>query len=130
MPRTRRNQTVGVWMGLTGGVTPELMAGQSHIQDLWEKLVAFQEELDKLTLEQAFYDARKQEVTARMNVVLSEGRIVASLFKAVLKQHFGSRSEDLLAFGIKPFRGLKRARKAGASARTAKKAAAPEPSAE
>ncbi len=119
MPRTRRNQTVGVWMGLTGGVTPELAANQPHIKDLWEKLIAFQEEMDKLTVEQAFYDARKQEVTARMNVVLSEGRIVSTVLQASLKQALGPRSEDLVAFGIKPFRGLKRARKA-------KKAAAPE----
>ena len=119
MPRTRRNQTVGVWMGLTGGVTPELAASQPHIKDMWEKLIAFQEEMDKLTVEQAFYDARKQEVTARMNVVLSEGRIVSTVLQASLKQALGPRSEDLVAFGIKPFRGLKRARKA-------KKAAAPE----
>ncbi|HEV7784367.1 MAG TPA: hypothetical protein VGQ28_03455 [Thermoanaerobaculia bacterium] len=124
MPRTRRIHTLGIWMGLTGGVTPELTEGMPHIQDPYSKLVAFQEEMGRLTQEQAFYDARKQEVTRRMNEILSEGRIVATVLQAVLKQHFGPRSEELVEFGIKPFRGLKRARKAE------KKAAAPEPSAE
>ena len=122
MPRTRRNQTLGVWMGLTGGVTPELAASQPHIRDAVNKLIAFQEEMDRLIQEQAFHDARKQEATQRINEILGEGRIVATVLQASLKQHLGSRNEQLAAFGIKPFRGLKRARKA------AKKAAAPEPS--
>lgn len=111
MPRTRRNQTLGIWMGLTGGVTPELMEGRPHIQDSVNKLVAFQEEMDRLVQERNFHDARKQEATNRINEILVEGRIVATVFQAVLKQHFGSSSEELVAFGIKPFRGLKRARK-------------------
>jgi hypothetical protein len=125
MPRTRRNQTLGVWMGLTGGVTPELAAGLPHIQDAVNKLVAFQDEMGKLVQDQAFHDARKQEATSRINEILAEGRIVATVLQASLKQHFGSRSEYLVQFGIKPFRGLKRARKAAKKA-----AAAPEPSAE
>jgi hypothetical protein len=39
-------------------------------------------------------------------------RIATKVLQLILKQHFGSRSEVLVAFGIKPFRGLKRARKA------------------
>ena len=39
--------TVGVWLQLTGGVTPELAAGRPYIQDPWTKLVAFQEEMDR-----------------------------------------------------------------------------------
>ena len=131
MPRTRRNHTRGVWLRLTGGVTPEIAAGQPHIQDPLDKLIAFEEEMDRLTQEQAFHDARKQEVTARMNEVLSEGRIVATVLQAVLKQHFGPRSERLVEFGIKPFRGLNRARKvAPAAGAVEKKDAAPEPSGE
>lgn len=120
MPRTRRNQTVGVWIGLTGGVSPELAASQPHIKDALNKLVAFEDEMDKLVQEQAFHDARKQEATSRINEILAEGRIVATALRVSLKQHFGSRSEKLVEFGIKPFRGLKRARKA------AKKSAEPE----
>jgi len=114
MPRTQRNHTRGVWLRLTDGVTPEIAAGQSHIQDPLNKLVAFQDEMDRLIQEQAFHDARKQEATRRINEILSEGRIVATVLQAVLKQHFGPSSEKLVQFGIKPFRGLKRARKAGA----------------
>lgn len=125
MPRTRRIHTLGIWMGLTGGVTPELADGMPHILDPYSKLVALQDEMSRLTQEQAFYDARKQEVTRRMNEALSEGRIVATTLQTVLKQHFGSDSEKLVEFGIKPFRGLRRARAANK-----KNAAAPEPSGE
>ncbi|HEX4963936.1 MAG TPA: hypothetical protein VF173_24130 [Thermoanaerobaculia bacterium] len=49
----------------------------------------------------------------------------------MLKQHFGSSNAQLAAFGIKPFRGLKRARKVDAPAGAAeKKDAEPKPSAE
>ncbi len=131
MPRTRRNHTVGVWMRLTGGVTPEMAAGRLDIQIPLDKLVALQAELDRLTQERNFHDARKQEATSRINEVLAEGRIVATALQTVLKQHFGSRSDELVAFGIKPFRGLKRARKAAASSRAVeKKDTAPEPSGE
>jgi hypothetical protein len=112
-------------MGLTGGVTPELMEGRPHIQDSVDKLVAFQEEMDHLVQERNFHDARKQEATNRINEILVEGRIVATVLQAVLKQHFGSSSEKLVEFGIKPFRGLKRARKA-----VEKKDAVPETSTE
>jgi hypothetical protein len=131
MPRTQRNHTRGVWLRLTGGVTPEIAAGQPHIQIPLDRLVAFEKEMDRLVQEQAFYDARKQEVTRRMNEVLAEGRIAATTLQTVLKQHFGSDSEALVAFGIKPFRGLKRARKADAPAGDLEtKDAAPEPSGE
>src|SRR4051812_33217193 len=106
MPRTRRNHTVGVWMRLTGGVTPEIAAGRPDIQGSLDKLVALQAELDRLSQERDFHDARKQEATRKINEVLAEGRIVATVLQTVLKQHFGSRSEELVAFGIKPFRGL------------------------
>jgi hypothetical protein len=63
--------------------------------------------------------------------VLAEGRVVATVLQAVLKQHFGSSNEALAAFGIKPFRGLKRARKAAVSRRAVgKKDTTPEPSGE
>jgi hypothetical protein len=125
MPRTRRIHTLGIWMGLTGGVTPELTEGLPHIQDPYGKLVALQEEMDRLVLERNFHDARKQEATNRINEVLAEGRIVATALQTVLKQHFGSSSEKLVEFGIKPFRGLRRARAAKKKA-----AAAPKPSSE
>jgi len=87
--------------------------------------------LDRLVLERDFHEARKQEATHRINEVLAEGRIVATVLQAVLKQHFGASSEELVAFGIKPFRGLKRARKARTAARAAEKQeAAQEPSSE
>src|SRR6185295_825670 len=100
MPRTRRHHTVGVWLRLTGGVTPEIAADQPHIQDPLDKLAAFQAEIDRLIQERDFHAARKQEATRRINEVLAEGRVVATVLQAVLKQHFGSSNEALAAFGI------------------------------
>ena len=50
-------------MGLTGGVTPELTEGMPHIQDPYSKLVAFQEEMSRLT--QAVESSLCSELTAK-----------------------------------------------------------------
>ena len=86
-------------MRLTGGVTPEIAAGRPDIQIPLDKLLALQAELDRLIQEQNFHEARKQEATRRINEVLAEGRILATALQTVLKQHFGSSSDDLVAFG-------------------------------
>ena len=55
---------------------------------------------------------------------------MASLLRVGLRQHFGSTSEKLVAFGIKPFRGRKRSRTTASPADSTVKAEdeAPEPS--
>ncbi|HEX3554436.1 MAG TPA: hypothetical protein VIA62_14530 [Thermoanaerobaculia bacterium] len=110
MPRTRRNHTLGQWGKMTGTVTPEVTRGIPHLELARAKLVEIEGEVDRLVQERSFHQARKQETTRQLQEALEEGRKVANLLRVGLRQHFGSTNEELVAFGIKPFRGRKRSR--------------------
>ncbi|HEY2294835.1 MAG TPA: hypothetical protein VGM86_29380 [Thermoanaerobaculia bacterium] len=62
-----------------------------------------------LTLQQADFQASKQKISVQLRTAMTEGMKVATALKVNLKQIFGNRSEDLVKFGIQPFRS--RARK-------------------
>lgn len=104
MSRTRIAITLDDWEKLAQGVTTETTAEAPQLQFTHEKLQGFLEEFKKLSLEQKLHDSRKREVTRRMNEILEEGRRTASALKVGLKQHFGNRNEELIRFGVRPFR--------------------------
>ena len=58
--------------------------------------------------EQAAHTAGKQEASAKLRTLQTEGERVASLLRAAVKQHYGIRSEKLAEFGLQPFRGRKK----------------------
>jgi DNA-binding protein H-NS len=120
MPRTRISETVGDWAFLNEVVTPETTAGSPHLQQAHAKLQGFLDEVRRLQAEQADYQARKQEATRRINEILEEGRRLASHIRGMLKVEMGIKSEELVRFGIQPFRGRKFAKR---PARAAKKSA-------
>jgi hypothetical protein len=70
-----------------------------------EKLLA---EFRDLTLQQAALQANKQKISQRLQTVVDEGMRLATVLRVTLKQHYGRRSEDLVKFGLKPFRGFTR----------------------
>ena len=113
MPRTRAGHTVGDWLELAGLVTPETIAGSQLLERTHAELQGFVDEIRKLLVQRDFYEARKQETTQRIQEILPEGRRTATLLRRALKQHLGPDNEQLAAFGIQPFRGRKRSRKAG-----------------
>ena len=121
MPRTPTRHTVGDWSELADLVTPEITAGSPLFEHLHGELKGFVDEIEKLLVQRDFYEARKQETTQRIQEILPEGRRAATLLRRALKQHFGPANERLAAFGIQPFRGRKRARKAGSAASPATK---------
>jgi hypothetical protein len=61
-----------------------------------------------LTAEQASLTARKQEVSKRLALIIQEGNALAAFLDAGVKQHYGSRAEKLVEFGLQPFRGRRR----------------------
>ncbi|HEY3568825.1 MAG TPA: hypothetical protein VGP73_12895 [Thermoanaerobaculia bacterium] len=63
-----------------------------------------------LTLQQADFQASKQKVSVQLRTVMTEGMKVSTALRVNLKQIYGNRNEELVKFGIQPFRG--RARKA------------------
>jgi len=111
MPRTRLAITVGDWAELAQRVTPETTEGLANLEHVRSKLQGSLEEINRLILERDFHEARKQEVTLRINEILEEGRRQATLVRAILREELDPTSEKLAAFGMQPFRGRKRAPK-------------------
>ena len=62
-----------------------------------------------LTLQQADFQAGKQKISVQLRTVMTEGMKVSTALRVNLKQIYGNRSEELVKFGIQPFRS--RARK-------------------
>ena len=116
MPRTRRAHTVGVWSQLTRSITPELLEALPMLKILFPKLMKLEADVDRLVTERDRHQARKQETTRKIQNALEEGRKVAQVIRVGLRHHLGAGNEGLVAFGIKPFRGRKRSRKAAATA--------------
>lgn len=112
MPRTRIAITVDDWERLTRSVPPEVTAGKPHLEYSHAKLLRYVEEVHRLVAERDFHVARAQEATEGIQVRLEDGRKVATLLRAGLKDDYGDRNEELVRFGIQPFRGKKRRKKA------------------
>jgi len=87
-----------------------------------EKVLA---EFRDLTLQQAAFQANKQKVSLRLQALVDQGQKLATALRVSLKQHYGTRNEDLVKFGMQPFRG--RTRKAASVTPEPEKPPAAEP---
>jgi hypothetical protein len=65
-------------------------------------------EVRSLTAEQASLQSRKQEVSKRLAELMQEGNTLVVFLDTGVKQHYGSRSEKLVEFGLQPFRSRPR----------------------
>jgi hypothetical protein len=108
MPRIRAALTIGDWERLTLSLDEETTGASPPIKIMHKQLQGSLDEFRKLALEQKRLDAEKQAVTRRMNEILEEGRKTASTIKLGLKLHLGASNEQLVKFGIRPFRGRRR----------------------
>jgi hypothetical protein len=70
-------------------------------------LERFLEEARALTLQQANFQAGKQKTSVQLRQVMTGGMKVSTALRVNLKQIYGNRSEELVRFGIQPFRGRK-----------------------
>jgi chromosome segregation ATPase len=55
--------------------------------------------------QQAALTASKQAASKELQTLLTEGQRLANGIRALLKEHYGIRSEKLAEFGLQPFRG-------------------------
>jgi hypothetical protein len=87
---------------LEGSVSevPHLEAGRIALGD---KLDLAQD----LARQQAALIATKQELSRQLKTAITDVRLLATVVRKGVKQHFGSRSEKLAEFGLQPFRGRK-----------------------
>ena len=61
--------------------------------------------------QQAALTAGKQAASKELQTLLTEGQRLANVIRALLKEHYGIRSEKLAEFGLQPFRGRVRTAK-------------------
>ncbi len=76
-----------------------------------------------LTAEQNTLTARKQEVTRQLAAVIAEGRILSTFLMVGVREHFGSRAEKLVEFGLQPFRSQPRIQVVGLDGKPLKRRA-------
>lgn len=84
---------------------PEL-AGSRHKANL-ETLVS---QVNQATTRQAQFRAAKQVASAELKKLVTNGKDAARDLMAEMKGHFGSRSEELVQFGVLPLRPSRKAR--------------------
>lgn len=111
MARKRHAVSTGSWMMFAEGFTPELTESHLYLKASYAKLRGFIEEVERLGVERNFHQASKQDATRRRNEAIVAGNSLVHAMQLALKDHLGKDNEQLVAFGIQPFRGRKRAKK-------------------
>jgi hypothetical protein len=115
MPRKRQAETRGSWMLFAKAFTPELIESHIYLKATYAKLNHFIQEVERLGLERDFHAASKLEATRQRKKMIAAGSRLVTAMQLTLRDHLGPDNEQLTAFGIKPFRGRKRAKKNAAA---------------
>lgn len=79
-----------------------------HLETSRAKLERLLAGAQDAAIRQAEAAARKQEATRDLQTLVTDGNRLAAALRGMLKEHYGTRAEDLTKFGMKPFRGRKR----------------------
>ena len=107
MPREPRADTLQDWkrlidsLGKSVGDIPGLQAYHTRLEEMYNRAV-------QLVAERAAHDAAKQAATRELNELLEDGRKTLTVMRRWLQEHHGNRSERLVEFDIRPFRGRPR----------------------
>ncbi|HSG41060.1 MAG TPA: hypothetical protein VLE27_15590, partial [Thermoanaerobaculia bacterium] len=110
------------------GLATSLEANTADLQHLEAHRARLAELLNRaqaLSSQQAALTASKQEVSKELLGVIAEGRKLATFLRVGVRQHYGTRAEKLVEFGLQPFRG--RRRPAAAEPPVEEKKSAPSP---
>jgi hypothetical protein len=83
----------------------------AHLEPLRVQLVASLAQGQAQAAQQAVHTAAKQDTSQQLRGTMVEGERLANLLRKALQQHYGIRSEKLVEFGVKTFRGRVRAAK-------------------
>lgn len=111
---SRENYTVTVhgWKTLGSGL--EINAGDNqNLEDHRLLLADLTEKADALVAKRNALESEKQAVTRELQTILVQGRRIASLLRAGMKQKYGHQSEKLVEFGVRPLRRRSRKPKGG-----------------
>jgi len=107
MARQARSDTLQRWSRFLGSLAegrsgiPELEQHRARLQEMYEQA-------RRLDQERAAHAAAKQAATRELNEILENGQKIVTLMRIWLREHHGNRSEKLVEFDVKPFRGRPR----------------------
>jgi hypothetical protein len=112
-----RETTVKGRMGALQRLLARLNSNREELQHLETSRARLEEQVARL-LEaadrQALHTAAKQQASQELLSFLKEAERLATILHLAVKQHYGIRSEKLVDFGLKPFRGRPRRPSSGA----------------
>jgi hypothetical protein len=83
----------------------------AHLEPLRVQLAASLAQGQAQAAQQAVHTAAKQDSSQQLRSTVVEGDRLANLLRKALQQHYGIRSEKLVEFGVKTFRGRVRTAK-------------------
>ena len=78
-----------------------------HLEASRIKLEGFLKQGLEIAAKQAMLRAEKQDSSQQMKGVILNGQRLVKVLRLAVREHYGIRSEKLVAFGIPPFRGRK-----------------------
>jgi hypothetical protein len=87
-------------METTVSQVPHLEAGRLRLGDSLGRA-------QDLLKQQAAMTASKQELSQEIKTAIADVRLLATMLRKGVRQHFGVKSEKLAEFGLQPFRGRK-----------------------
>ena len=102
-PKSRYADHIKEWEELSAS----LLASSSEAPQIEIQRAALQRMLEQareLTTRQALFQAQKQEVSKQLGKLMIEGRRLATVLRATVRQHYGITNEKLVQFGLQPFR--------------------------
>jgi len=83
------------------GELPELELQREFLRNLVNQALS-------LLTEQALHRANKQQTSRRLQTVMGKATVLVTSMRGVIRQHYGSRNDKLVEFGLQPFRGRPR----------------------
>lgn len=108
MARETYGETLTGWQELAASL--EANTGDfPHLEAQRLRLAELLRQAQILGNQQAALTASKQEVSKQLLAVIDEGRKLATFLRVGIRQRYGTRAEKLIEFGLRPFRGRRRA---------------------
>jgi hypothetical protein len=105
----RETRTAGV-LGELQNLAMAMEANKDQLPDLEALRLKFAgivtQSLD-IRQQQVAFQASKQESSKQLQKLLTQGKSMADVLRTAVKNHFGSREEKIVEFGLQPFRGRK-----------------------
>lgn len=80
----------------------------SHLEGPRLRMTELLSRAQEIAKQQAALTASRQEATRQLRTLLIDGQRMANALRAMIKEHYGIRSEKLAEFGMQPFRGRSR----------------------